>query len=252
MDIGDIVLRGKRLKNVYKVCISSLPQNTLTCLSTLNDEAILWHKRLGHGSLSLLNKLVSNNLVVGRPTIEYNDGKVCDACAKGKQVKNSFKTKRCVSTSRPLEMLHIDLYGPMRIMRRGGKRYVCVIVDDYSHFTWTLFLASTDKTFEKFVSFLKKVEKRVGYSLVCLSSDHGTEFENSCFIDFCSEHGVEHNFSAPRRPQQNRVVERKNKTLEDVLIASGLAKNFWAEVLNTSCYIINRCMIRPILNKNLL
>jgi len=91
MDTGDIVLRGKRHKNVYNVCISSLPQNTLTCLSALNDDAILWHKRLGHPSLSLLNKLVSKDLVVGLPTIKYNDVKVCDACAKGKQVKNFFK-----------------------------------------------------------------------------------------------------------------------------------------------------------------
>jgi len=91
MDTRDIVLRGKLHKNVYNVCISSLPQNTLTCLSALDDDAILWHKRLGHASLSFLNKLVSKDLVVGLPTIKYNDGKVCDACAKGKQVKNSFK-----------------------------------------------------------------------------------------------------------------------------------------------------------------
>jgi len=142
------------------VCISSLPQNTLTYLSALHDDAILWHKILGHASLSLLNKLVSKDLVVGLPTIKYNDGKICDACAKGKQVKNSFKSKKYVSTSQPLEMLHIDLCGPMRIMSRGGKRYVSVIVDDYSRFTWTLFLASKGETFEKFVSFLKKVEKR--------------------------------------------------------------------------------------------
>jgi len=222
-------------------------------LSALNDDAILWHKRLGHASLSLLNKLVSKDLVVGLPSIKYNDGKVCDACAKGKQVKNSFNSKRCVSTSRPLELLHIDLCGPMRIMSRGGKRYVCVIVDDYSRFTWTLFLASKDETFGKFVAFIKKVEKRVGHSLVCLRSDHRTEFENSSFIDYCNEHGVEHNVLAPRTPQQNEVVERKNRTLEDMirtmLTASGIARNFWAEALNTSCYIINRCMIRPILNK---
>ena len=83
MNTEDIVLRGKRHKNMYNVCISSLPQNTLTCLSALNADAILWHNRLGHASLSLLNKLVSKDLVAGLPTIKYNDGKVCDACAKG-------------------------------------------------------------------------------------------------------------------------------------------------------------------------
>ena len=89
--------------------------------------------------------------------------------------------------------------------------------------------------------------------MVCLRSDHGTDFENSRFIDFCNEHGVDHNFSAPRTPQQNGMVEQKNQTLEDItrtmLIASGLPRHFWTEALNTSCYIINRCMIRPILNK---
>ena len=106
-----------------------------------------------------------------------------------------------MSTSRPLELLHIALCGPMRIMSRGGKRYVCVIVDDYSRFTWTMFLASKDETYRKFVAFIKKVEKRVGHSLVCLRSDHGTELKNSSFIDYCNEHGVEHNFSAPRTRQ---------------------------------------------------
>ena len=99
MNIGDVALRGKKHKNVYKVCISSFPQNNLTCLSALNDDVMLWHKRLGHASLSLLNKLVFKDLVVGLPSIKYNDGKVCDACARGKQVRNSFKLKNCVSTT---------------------------------------------------------------------------------------------------------------------------------------------------------
>ena len=90
-DTGDVVLKGKRFKNVYKACISTLPQNNLTCLSALNDDIMLWHKRLGHASLSLLNKLVSKDLVVGLPSIKFNDDKVCEACAKGKQVRSSFK-----------------------------------------------------------------------------------------------------------------------------------------------------------------
>jgi len=150
-----------------------------------------------------LNKLVSKDLVVGLPSIKYNDDKVCDACARGKQVRKSFKLKNCVSTTRSLEMLHVDLCGPMRITIRGGKRYVFVIVDGYSRFTWTLFLASKDENFEKFPEFLKRTKKRVGHSLVYLRSDQGKEFENSSFIDYYNEHGLDHNFFAPRTPQQN-------------------------------------------------
>ena len=82
-----------------------------------------------------------------------------------------------------------------------------VIVDDYSRFTWTLFLASKDESFEAFIIFLKKTEKRIGHSLISLRSDHGKEFENSSFIDYCNEHCIDHNFSALRTPQQNGVVE---------------------------------------------
>jgi len=114
-------------------------------------------------------------------------------------------------------------------------------------------LTSKEESFEKLLVFLKKTEKRVGHSLVSLRSNHGKEFENSSFIDYCHDHGVNHNFSAPRTPQQNRVVEHKNQTPKDitrtVLITSGLLRNFWAEALNASCYIINRCIIRAILNK---
>jgi len=89
--------------------------------------------------------------------------------------------------------------------------------------------------------------------LVCLRSDYGKEFENLSFIDYCNKHGIDHNFSSLRTPQQNGVVKRKNWTLEDMtrtmLIASGLPRNFWAEALNTLCHIINRCTIRVILNK---
>jgi len=159
MDTEDIMLRGKRHKNIYKVCISFLPQNKLTCLSGLNDDVMLWNKRLGHASLSLLNKLVSKDLVIGLSIIKYNDGKVCDACAKGKQVKNSFKSKRCVSTTRPLELLHNDLCGPMRIMSRGGKTCMCVIVDDYSRFTWTLFLASKDESLKNLLLLSKRLKR---------------------------------------------------------------------------------------------
>ena len=98
--------------------------------------------------------------------------------------------------------------------------------------------------------FLERTEKRVGHLLVSLRFDHGKEFQNLSFVDYCNEQGVDHSFSALRTPQQNRVIECKNRTLEDMtrtmLIASGLPRNFWAEALITSGYIINRCMIRPV------
>ena len=97
--------------------------------------------------------------MVGLPSIKYNDDKVCDACARGKQVRNSFKLKNCVSTTRPLEMLHVDLYGPMRITSRGGKRYVLVIVDDYSRLHGLCFLPLKMKLLKNFLCFSKELKR---------------------------------------------------------------------------------------------
>ena len=100
----------------------------------------------------------------------------------------------------------MDLCGPMCVLSRGGKRYVFVIVDDYSRFTWTLFLATKDKIFTMFEIFAKLVQKKFNKEIISIRSDHGLEFENSQFLQFCTTNGIEHNFSAPSTPQQNGVV----------------------------------------------
>ncbi|XP_021721230.1 uncharacterized protein LOC110688773 [Chenopodium quinoa] len=190
---GKVVLEGTKRGNTYTVDLNLIPRNNLTCLSVVEDDPLLWHKRFGHASFSLLDKLRSRNLVVGLPIIKFLQNKVCDACVKGKHVRSSFKLKKM------------------------------------------------------------KIQKISSHSIVHLRSDHGTEFENSRFDEFCRENGMNHNFSAPRTPQQNGVVERKNRTLKEMartmLIASGLPRNFWAEAVNTACYILNRVTIRSIINK---
>ncbi|XP_070014719.1 uncharacterized protein [Nicotiana sylvestris] len=203
-----IVLQGKKVNNIYIVDLSTLSDNELTCLSVLDNDPILWHKRFGHASLSQLNKLVSKDLVIGLPNIKFKEDKVCDACAREKQIRSSFKSKKMISTTRMMELVHIDLCGPIKTLSRGGKRYVMVLVDDYSRFTWTLFLRFKDEAFDIFTSFVRK------------------------------------NSETTRTPQQNGVVERMNSTLEEVartmLLSSKLAHSLWAEAVNTACYIINR------------
>ncbi|XP_070029439.1 uncharacterized protein [Nicotiana sylvestris] len=115
-------------------------------------------------------------------------------------------------------------------------------VDDYSRFTWTLFLRTKDETVEVFVAFVKKIQVKMESRVACIRSDHGIEFDNVKFDEFCNENGSTHNISAPRTPQQNGAVERKNKTLGEmartILIDNGIAKNFLAEAVNTACYLI--------------
>ena len=120
----------------------------------------------------------------GLPKINSRPDKICKPCAKGKHVKSSFKSKTIVTTSKPLELLHMDLFGPMRTTSLGGKNFGFVIVDDYSRFTWVSFLEHKDDTFESFVSFSKKVQKDKKYSIISIRSDHGGEFQNESFAKF--------------------------------------------------------------------
>ena len=155
---------------------------------------------------------------------------VCEDCVKGKQHRVSFKSKKVISTKKPLELVHIDLCGPMRTKSLNHSRYMSVIVDVYSRYTWTAFLKSKDETFREFEAPMKKTKSKLGHQLISMHSDNGTEFENSDFTEFCANNGISHNFSAPRTPQQNGVVERKNRTLKEMtrtmLISSSLPQSF--------------------------
>ena len=107
----------------------------------------------------------------------------------------------------------MDLFGPCRILSLGGKSYVYVIVDDFSRYTWVLFLSQKNETFYEFSRFCNKVQNGKGFASTCIRSDYGREFENVDFENYCNEHEIDHNFLAPRIHQQNGVVERKNRTL---------------------------------------
>ncbi|KAH0682508.1 hypothetical protein KY290_023330 [Solanum tuberosum] len=229
-----VILTARRRKNMYVVDLKMTHGDDLTYLSAQSENANLWHRRLGHVSSSLLNKLVSRDLVRGLPKLKFSDKKVCDACVKGKQIRSSFKQKKQVSSSRVLELIHMDLCGPVKIQSRGGKKYILLIVDDYSRFTRTMFLKSKCETTEGSGPTME-----LSWKMRSLTSS--------------VYNGIHHNFSAPRTLQQNGVVERKNRTLIDIartmLIESNLPQNFWAEVVNIACYVTNMCLIRSLLKK---
>ena len=161
----------------------------------------------------------------------------------GKQIKTYFKNKMFISTSRPLELLRMDLFRPSRTASLRGKSFSFVIVDDFSRYTWVLFLAHKNDASHEFSKLCRKIQNKKGFIISSIRSDHGREFENVEFESFCDEHGIEHNFLAPRTPQQNGVVERKNGTLREMartmLHENNLPTYFWAKAVNTSCYILN-------------
>lgn len=145
----EIILKGRRYNSTYIFDSHYVPKDYL-CLAAIDDHSALWHNRLGHASLHLLSKLHTKGLVRGLPPIKPSNQSNCAECMKGKQVHSSFKVKNDVTSKAPLELLHMDICGPMRVQSPGGARYMFVIVDDYSRFTWTLFLRSKDEVHSRF------------------------------------------------------------------------------------------------------
>ena len=157
----ETVLVGKRVSNVYMLNVSStIP--TMNCLLSRDDESWLWHRRLAHIHMYHLNRIASKDLVIGLPKLKFERNKLCEACQKGKQTKSSFKPINFVCTTRPLELLHMDLFGPSRTKSLGANYYGLVIVDDYSRFTWTLFIATKDNVYLAFKKFAKMIQNEKG------------------------------------------------------------------------------------------
>ena len=131
-------------------------------------------------------------------------------------MKLSFKAKDIVSTSRPLELLHIDLFGPINTTSLYGSKYGLVIVDDYIRWTWVKFLRSKDNAYDVLNNFCTQIKSEKEMKVLKVRSDHDGEFENKPFETFCEKHGIVREFSSLRTPQQNGVVERKNRTLQEM------------------------------------
>ena len=136
---GKMLFTGKRVNNIYLLDImNSCSENE--CLLSKSDESWLWHRRLAHIHTNHLNKLKSKELVSGLPNIKFQNDRLCDAFVKGKQIRTSFKTKDVISINKVLDVLHMYLFGPSRTASLAGNLYALVIVDDFSRYTWTLFL----------------------------------------------------------------------------------------------------------------
>ncbi|GKB02802.1 putative ribonuclease H-like domain-containing protein [Tanacetum coccineum] len=203
--------------------------------------------RLGHINFKNINKLVKDNLVRGLPTKRFENDQTRVACLKGKQHKASCKSKVLNPITKPLFMLHMDLFGPTFVSSLMHKKYCLVVTDDYSRFTWVFFLTTKDETSEILKRFIKEIENLVDKKVKIIRSDNGTEFKNKVMDDFCREKGIKREYSVARTPQQNGVAERRNRTLIEaartMLADSKLPTTFWAEAVSTACYVQNRVLV---------
>jgi transposase InsO family protein len=163
-----------------------------------------------------LHKLLKGEHVLGLTNVTFEKDRPCAACQAGKQVGNAHHSKNVMTTSRPLELLHMDLFGPVAYLSIGGSKYGLVIVDDFSHFTWVFFLQDKTETQQTLKRFLRRAQNEFELKVKKIRSDNGSEFKNLQVEEYLEEEGIKHEFSAPYTPQQNGVVERKNMTLIDM------------------------------------
>nr|GEU99905.1 hypothetical protein [Tanacetum cinerariifolium] len=205
---GVDLLKGNRSTNLYTINLYDMASDSPICLMAhaTPTKSWLWHQRLSHLNFDTINDLAKNDLVSGLPKFKYVKEHICPSCEQEKSKRASHPPKPISNSKQRLHLLHMDLCGPMRVASINGKRYVLVIIDDYSRYTWVHFLRTKDETPEEYFDSV----------------------------------GITYETSAAKTPQQNGVVERRNHTLVEaartMLIFSHAPLFLWAEAIATAVY----------------
>ncbi|GJT92435.1 retrovirus-related pol polyprotein from transposon TNT 1-94 [Tanacetum coccineum] len=212
---GVDLLKGNHTTNLYTINLYEMASASPICLMAraTSTKSWLWHQRLSHLNFDTINNLAKNDLVTGLPKFIYHKEHLCPSCEQGKSKRASHPPKPVPNSNQRLHLLHMDLCGPMRIASINGKQYILVIVDDYSRYTWVHFLRSKDEAPEVIKTFLKRITVLLQSPIIIIRTDNGTKFKNQILKEYFDSVGISHQASSVRTPQQNRVVERRNRTL---------------------------------------
>ncbi|GJY19581.1 retrovirus-related pol polyprotein from transposon TNT 1-94 [Tanacetum coccineum] len=225
---GDYLLTGGRESNLYTISIYDMAASSPVCLMSkaTSTKSWLWHRRLSHLNFGTINDLTRLDLVDGLPKFKYGKDHLCSACERGKSKKASHPLKLVPSDHSKLELLHMDLCGPMRVALINGKKYILVIVDDYSRYTWVYFLHSKDETPKIIKKFIAQAQLNYKAKVCKIRTDNGTEFKN-----------------ATLKAHYEKLAART------MLIFSRLPEFLWAEAVATACFTQNRSIIHTRHNK---
>ncbi|GJS06184.1 retrovirus-related pol polyprotein from transposon TNT 1-94 [Tanacetum coccineum] len=225
---GDDLLTGGRESNLYTISISDMAASLPVCLMSkaTSTKSWLWHRRLSHLNFGTINDLTRLDLVDGLPKFKYGKDHLCSACERGKSKKASHPLKLVPSDHSKLELLHMDLYGPMR---------------------------SKDETPEIIKKFIAQAQLNYKAKVCKIHTDNGTEFKNATLKAHYEKLGIMQQFLTARTPQQNGVVERRNRTLVEaartMLIFSRLPEFLWDEAVASAYFTQNRPIIHTRHNK---
>ncbi|GJX73202.1 putative ribonuclease H-like domain-containing protein [Tanacetum coccineum] len=197
---------------------------------------------------ALVNAVKGNNVNAVKASEEIDGGYVAfGGNPKGEKItgKDTIKTENSINL--PLHLLHMDLFGPTFVKGLMKKMYCLIVTNDYSRFTRVFFLATTNETSGILKSFITGIKNLVDHKVKLIRCDNGIEFENKEMNQFCKMKGILRQYSVARTPQQNGVAERRNRALIEtartMLADSKLPTTFWAEAVNTACYVQDRVLV---------
>nr|GFB88477.1 hypothetical protein [Tanacetum cinerariifolium] len=198
---------------------------------------------LSLGDMMASSPISRQGLVRGLLKLKFEKDHLYSTCAMGKSKKESHKPKSEDTNQEKLYLLHIELCGPMHVKSVNGKKYILVIVNDYSRFTSVKCLRSKDEASDFIIKFLKMIQVRLKVPVRRIQTDNGTEFVNQTRREYYVQVGISHETSVARSPQQNGVSERRNRTLikatRTMLIYAQALLFLWAEVVAIACYTQN-------------
>ncbi|GJV32438.1 retrovirus-related pol polyprotein from transposon TNT 1-94 [Tanacetum coccineum] len=199
---GVDLLKGNRTTNLYTINLYEMAYASPIFLMAraTSTKSWLWHQRLSHLNFDTINDLAKNDLVIGLPKFKYHKEHLCPSCEQGKSKRASHPPKLVPNSKQRLHLLHMDLYGPMRIASINGKRHVLVIVDDYSLYTWVHFLRSKDEAPEVIKTFLKRITVLLQSPVIIIRTDNGTEFKNQILTEYFDSVDISHQASSVKTP----------------------------------------------------
>ncbi|GJY48862.1 retrovirus-related pol polyprotein from transposon TNT 1-94 [Tanacetum coccineum] len=224
---GNDLLTGNCGSDLYTISLQETNSLTLICFiaKASPTQAWLWHRRLSHLNFDYINLLSKKDVVISLKKLKYVKDQLCSSCKVSKAKRSSFKTKVVPSLKEQLNLLHIDLCSPMRVASKNGKKYILVILDDYSRYTWTLFLRSKDETTEVLKDFLIMIQQNLQAPVIYVRTDRGIEVLNKTLHAFFKEEGIEHQTSTPRTPEQNDVASFPNDKRRQIMTTLTLYLN---------------------------
>ncbi|GFV63652.1 retrovirus-related Pol polyprotein from transposon TNT 1-94 [Trichonephila clavipes] len=204
----------------------------------------IWHQRFCHVNNDYLVKTSKNDSVKGLPRLTDNGKTHCIPCKLAKSKRVSFKKTGAVRSKRPLELLHMDLCGPMPTESQGGNKYFLSIIDDYSRKVTVFPIRNKSDVFHTFIRFQKRAERFLSKKVIAVRTDGGLEFCNKDMDNFLTELGIKHEVTNSYTPEMNGVAERFNLTALDgiktLLKSSEVPHKFWGEALLCFTYAWNR------------